>query len=174
MEEIERILFRVVHEVPRVCLPRDRKFLLRKFTCPAPNVPAKRPQVATSQVRLFKFSSQLPLSPSTLSHLGGAVPCSCEPGFAILDHTSLLGNGRACGTVIAWSLRSLLSWARSCHWCHCWERTPLYHGYCWVAQVPAHLSSLLPPGATLINKTIVLLFITVLRSLCFLIPHTKK
>ena len=40
-----------------------------------------------------------------------------------------------------------------------------------VVQVPALASSLLPPGATLINKTIVLLSITVLRSLSFLIPH---
>ena len=40
---------------------------------------------------------------------------------------------------------------------HHWERTPLWHGYCSVAQVPAQLSSLLPPGVTLINKTIVLM-----------------
>ena len=40
-----------------------------------------------------------------------------------------------------------------------------------VAQVPALASSLFPPGATLLNKTFVLLFITVLRTLSFLIPH---
>ena len=40
-----------------------------------------------------------------------------------------------------------------------------------LAQVPALASSLLPPGATLLNKTCVLFFITVFRSLSFLIPH---
>ena len=40
-----------------------------------------------------------------------------------------------------------------------------------VVQVDALASSLLPPGATLLNKICVLLFITVLRSFSFLIPH---
>ena len=64
---------RLVPEVPRVCLPRGHKFLLRKSACPAPNVPAKRPQFATLQ------DHPVPVTVATSSRPCGAASCSCEP-----------------------------------------------------------------------------------------------
>ena len=64
---------RLILEVPHACLPKDHKLLLCKSTCPAPNVPAKRPQVATSQ------DHPVPVIITTSSCPCGAACCSCEP-----------------------------------------------------------------------------------------------
>ena len=122
---------RFVPEIPHVCLPRGRKFLLRKSTCPAPNVPAKRPQVATSQIR----SVPVIVTTSIVSvYFIASLWCS----FLLLRAWTAI-----------WYHTSSRDW------------TPLLHGYCLVAQAPAQLSSLLPPGATLINILLLFLFIIV-------------
>ena len=78
-----------------IACARPHAMNLKRFASPLALLPTCLPRGSRSQHRtpaLFPFSSQLPLSPSTSSHLCGSVPCSCEPGSAVLDHTSLLGT----------------------------------------------------------------------------------
>ena len=107
----------------------------------APDVPTKKLQVATSQVR------PVPVFVPTSSRPCGPASCSYEPEWHLVPQFPL-GIGCPCRTVLA----SLCGASPSS---------------CELALA----SSLLPPSATLLNKTFVLLFITVLRSLSFLILH---
>ena len=135
-----------VSEVPVVPIPSGRKSLrasqLALFLTPL----AYLPRGCRSQLRkpaLFQYSLQLHWNREAAPQLCGAASCSCEPELAIW--CSISQSGLDTPVARFW----LLS----------------------VAQVPALACLLLPSGATLLNKTYVLLFITVLRSLSFLIPH---
>ena len=99
---------RLVPEVLRVCLQRGRKFLLCKSTCPAPNMPAKRPpQVATSQVC--------------------PVPVIVTTSVVFVYFTSSLWRS----FLLLWAWTTIWYHNSSRDW------TPLWHGYCLVPQFPA-------------------------------------
>ena len=129
------------------------------FAPEVPVAPAKRPQLTASQVRLpCSWGSWRACQEVTGSNFANP-PCSCI-------HCSF--------TSTLWCSFLLLQ-ARAAIWYHISQLgSDALVALFWllsVAQVPALASSLLQPGATLINKTFVLLFITVLRSLSFLIPR---
>ena len=114
--------------------PFSSVFSALPFCCDyhqASHVPAKRPQVATSQVCLVRVII-------TTSVVSVYFIASLWFSFLLLPAWTAI-----------WYHTSRRDW------------TPLWHSYCRVAQVPAQLNSLFPPGATLINILLLFLFIIV-------------